>query len=176
MAGYLDDYGIEEARRGRLVKRGILAAVLLAILGSALYLGLRTYSARRQVTLFLEHLRHQDYKNAYALWGCTDSSPCPDYNFQRFLEDWGPKSPHANAAAAQIKKMNARSCGPGVLYTLTTLAAHAVGERGCDCGSGVIHTVAFPNGEEVALWYERNDKALGFAPWPVCVPQPKGYQ
>lgn len=176
MAGFLEGYGVEEERRARLIHWIVLAVVAILVIGGGLYLGLRTYPARKQVSLFLEYLRKQDYKSAYRLWGCTETSPCREYSFERFMEDWGPNSPHANAAAAEIRKMPARSCGPGVLYTLTTLMAHGLGERGCDCGLGVIHTVNFPQGEEVALWYERKDKTLGFAPWPVCVPQPRAFQ
>lgn len=175
MPEYLEGYGVEDERRERRIKRAVIATVVLLVAGEALYLGFRNYSARKQVNLFLEYLRKQDYQSAYRLWGCTENSPCRDYSFERFLEDWGPKSQHADAAAAAVKKMPARSCGPGVLYTLTSIAAHTLGERGCDCGSGVIFTLSFPKGEEV-LWYERKDGTLGFAPWPACLPQPKAFQ
>jgi len=176
MSDFLSGYGVEQERRERLIKRAVLAVVTLLVLGGATHLALRTYSARRHVNQFLEHLRRQDYQSAYRMWGCTETSPCRDYTFQKFMEDWGPNSPHANAQAARIRNMSARSCGPGVLYTLGTLAAHALGERGCDCGTGVIHTVTFPGGEEVALWYERKDQTLGFAPWPACLPKLKAWQ
>lgn len=176
MSDFLTGYGIEEARRERLIKRALLlVVVLLAAAGSA-YLGYRTYPARRQVNQFLEYLRHKDYQSAYRLWGCTESTPCRDYSFEKFLEDWGPKSPHARVEQAQVRRMSWRACGPGVPYMLATLAARAFGERGCDCGSGVIHSVAFPDGEEVVLWYERKDRTLGFAPWPACLPPPKAWQ
>lgn len=176
MSDFLAGYGVEEEKRERIVKAVLLAIVVLAVAGGSLYLALRTYPARRQVNQFLEYLRSGDYKQAYRLWGCTETSPCRDYTFEKFMEDWGPASPHANAKAARIRNMNPRACGPGVLYTLGTLAAHLLGERGCDCGSGVIHTLSFPGGEEVAIWYERKDKTLGFAPWPACLPQPKAWQ
>jgi|YNPBryBLVA2012_1023415.scaffolds.fasta_scaffold00033_5 hypothetical protein len=176
MSDFLTGYGVEEERRERLIKRVALALLIVLAVGGGLYLALRTYPARRQVNQFLDYLRRQDYQGAYRMWGCTETSPCRDYSFEKFLEDWGPKSAHADARAARIRGMSARSCGPGVLYTLGSLAAHALGEKGCDCGSGVIHTVAFPGGEEVALWYDRKEKALGFAPWPACLPQLKAWQ
>lgn len=176
MSDFLSGYGVEQERRERVIKRVVLALVIVLVAGGGAYLALRTYPARKQVNQFLECLRRQDYQSAYRMWGCTETSPCRDYTFEKFMEDWGPKSPHANAQAARIRSMNARSCGPGVLYTLGTIAAHALGERGCDCGTGVIHTVTFPGGEEVALWYERKDKTLGFAPWPACLPKLKAWQ
>lgn len=176
MSDFLSGYGVEEERRERWIKRALLALAVATAAGLAFYLGYRTYPARRQVNQFLDYLRRQDYQSAYRLWGCTETSPCRDYSFEKFLEDWGPKSPHADARAAHIRNMSWRACGPGLLFLLGTLAARAFGERGCDCGSGVIHTVVFPGGEEVTLWYERKDKTLGFAPWPACLPQYKAWQ
>ncbi len=176
MSDFLAGYGVEEERRERLIKRALLVLLALLLGGGAFYLGFRTYPARRQVNQFLEYLKQKDYRSAYRLWGCTETSPCRDYTFEKFMEDWGPTSPHGQPEGARIRRMSWRACGPGFLYMLGTLAARAFGECGCDCGSGVIHTVAFPGGEEVALWYERKDKTLGFAPWPACLPPPKAWQ
>lgn len=176
MSDFLSGYGVEEERRERILRVVVLLVVAVAVVGGILYLALRTYPARRQVLEFLSALERQDYQAAYRMWGCTEATPCRDYPFEKFLEDWGPGSPHANVKAARLVNINPRTCGPGVLYTLGAIAAHLLGERGCDCGSGVIHRLEFPGGEEVSLWYERKDKALGFAPWPACLPQPKAWQ
>ncbi len=176
MGSYLEGYGAEQARRGRLVRRLALAGLVFVVTAGTVHLARRCRPAQRQVNLFLENLRKQDYQAAYRQWGCTEASPCRDYTFQMFLDDWGPKSVRANAAAAQIKKIKARTCRPGVVHTLAAMAAHGLGERGCDCGSGVILTVSFPKDEEVALWYERKDRTIGFSPFPVCVPQPRPFQ
>jgi hypothetical protein len=176
MSDFLSGYGVEEERRERLIRWIVLTLVVAVAVGGSLHLALRTHAARRQVKQFLETLQRGDYQNAYRMWGCTETTPCRDYSFEKFLEDWGPQSPHADARAARIVNINPRTCGPGVLYTLGAIAAHLLGERGCDCGSGVIHRIEFPGGEEVSLWYERKDGTLGFAPWPACLPQPKAWQ
>lgn len=151
MAGYLEGYGVDDVRRSRLFWRLILSLVLLLIIGCALYFGLRSYPAKRKVNVFVEDLRKKDYRAAYDLWGCTPTSPCKDYTFQKFMEDWGPQA-IKNPGAATIAKT--RYCGPGVIVTL-----------GFGAGS-----------RDVPLWYQRSDGTLGFAPWPVCAPQPKAYQ
>lgn len=141
MAGYLDEYGVSDARRERIVKRLVIAAAVLLIAVIAGYFVLRTYPATRQVNAFLSGLRNRDYQAAYRAWGCAQ--PCRDYSFNNFLEDWGPKSAFGDAARAGVKKAR---------Y----------------CNSGVIVTLGAPSGKELPLWYERSDGTLGFAPWPVC--------
>jgi hypothetical protein len=174
MGGYLEGYGVKEARRGRMVKWTALAVLLVVVAGSLTYLAFRSYPANKKVELFLADLRKRDYQSAYRLWGCTESSPCREYSLEKFLEDWGPKSAHPDASAAKIKK--AGYCGPGLGFKLANSVAQALGEKGCYCGPGVNITVEFGPGDEVPLRYERKDGTLGFAPWPICVPQPRGFQ
>lgn len=143
MAGYLEGYGVGEERRERIVKRLVISAIVLVIGAIAMYFLFRTWPARHQANAFLDALRQHDYQTAYRLWGCAQ--PCKDYSFEKFMEDWGPKSGFANAASASVKRT-----------------------RYCD--SGVIVTLNSPQGSEVPLWYERHDGTLGFAPWPVCAP------
>ena len=152
MAGFLEGYGVEDARRARTLKWALILILSAIVIGSVLYFLLRSYPAKAKVGDFLEDLRRQNYRAAYEMWGCTASSPCRDYSFEKFLEDWGPKSPHANAAAASIART--RYCGPGVIVTV-------------NFGK---------SGDDVLLWYQRSDRTLGFAPWPVCAPQPKAWQ
>jgi hypothetical protein len=143
MAGYLEEYGVADERRSKVIRWIVISAVLAAITGVTLYFTLRTYPARRQVDSFLEDLKRHDYRAAYRDWGCARD--CRDYPFKSFMEDWGPQSPFANAEAAKIKKTRF-------------------------CETGVIVTVTAPKGEDVALWYQRSDGTIGFAPWPVCAP------
>ena len=152
MAGFLEGYGAADARRARLFWRLVIAGVVVVALGLTVYFLFRTWPAKRKVTQFVELLRKKDYPGAYRLWGCTaPDSPCRDYTFEKFLEDWGPKSVHADPARVHIERT--RYCGPGVIVTLKA-----------------------EQGSELALWYERKDSSIGFAPWPVCAPQPKAYQ
>jgi hypothetical protein len=146
MAGYLEGYGAGEERREKTIRWIILSVVLLAVIAIAGYYQFRNYREEKQIGAFLELLKRQDYKAAYALWGCTDAHPCPQYALEKFLEDWGPKSPHANIAAAKLAKTKS-------------------------CDTGIIQFIEFPGNDEVQLWVERRDKVLGFAPWPVCNPR-----
>src|SRR5688572_10915121 len=116
MSGYLDGYGVADARRGKLIKRLLLSVVTVLIAGAVLYFQFRDYSEDRQVKAFLEHLRNKDYQSAYALWGCSEATPCPQYVLEEFLKDWGPDSPFANASAAEIT--GKKSCEGGVIEFL----------------------------------------------------------
>ena len=149
MPGYLEGYGVEEARRSHFLGRAIVALIVLVILAVAAYYVFRTYPAKRQVQNFLAELGKGDYQAAYRTWGCARG--CRDYAFDKFLEDWGPQSSFRKPGAAEIART-----------------------RYCD--TGVIVTLKAPQGPDVALWYELGDRSLGVSPWPVCaphIPQPE---
>jgi hypothetical protein len=145
MAGYLEAYGVGEAKRERTIKRILLVVLVVAVLGGSLYLFFRNYFEVRQGKLFLAQLRKQDYRSAYQLW-CPPSNPCHDYPFEKFMEDWGPKSSHGDLSAMHIVKT-----------------------RGCS--NGVILQIGFGKGSDEYLWVTRNEKVVGFAPWDgLCNP------
>ncbi|HYZ83604.1 MAG TPA: hypothetical protein VE621_04355 [Bryobacteraceae bacterium] len=149
MAGYLETYRAGEEGREKLLIRAAIGLVAVVIVGVILWFQFRDYNEKKQVNAFLSALNNKDYKRAYEFWGCSYEKPCPAYNFEKFMEDWGPSSPHANVAAAKLKATKS-------------------------CNAGVIQYVQFP-GDEVQLWVDRKNKTLGFAPWPVCNPRmPKG--
>jgi hypothetical protein len=145
MAAYLANYGAGEEQRERTIRRLIITAIVLLVVGGILYFFLKNFRQERQARKFFELLAKQDYKTAYAMWGCTDAKPCRDYPFQNFLDDWGPNSAHKNARSYHIK-------------------------RSRSCGSGVILTVDFGGSQEDKLWVERGDLTIGFSPWPGCPP------
>lgn len=146
MPGFLDGYGVAEARRERILKGIVLVSLAVLVVGGILYFVFRDYREEGRVKTFLHLLEQKDYKGAYALWGCTVAKPCPGYSYEKFLQDWGPKSDHRDAAAAEITRKRS-------------------------CSEGVIETLQFPGTREVWLWVGRKDLALGFAPWPVCNPR-----
>ncbi len=92
-----------------------------------------------QVKQFFSDLAAKDFKDAYALWGCTEKTPC-SYTMDAFMEDWGPSK--GDPSRAHIT-------------------------RSKSCGSGVIMTVEFGNQEE-KLWVQRDNLVLGFSPFPGC--------
>jgi hypothetical protein len=146
MTGYLESYGAGEERRERIIKWILLVSAITLVVGATSYFLFRNYREVRQAKLFFELLRNSEYEAAYALWGCTDDSPCPDYPMEKFLEDWGPGSPHAD-----LSEM------------------HFARTRGCR--TGVIVEVDFGDPRHEYLWVERGSRRIGYAPWPVCSPR-----
>ena len=146
MPAYLDEYGVDDARREGIVKRVILIAVILAVVGGVLYLKFRNFREERQTKTFLELLQKQDLRGAYTLWGCTDDQPCPDYSFEKFLEDWGPGGSYGDVASVRITRTRS-------------------------CKAGIIQTLEFGDDEELWLWIARSDRHIGYAPWPSCNPR-----
>jgi hypothetical protein len=147
MSSYLEAYGAAEQHRARII--GIIKTSSI-VLGCALVAGLilygvfKNYSEEQRAKTFLGLLTAGNYPAAYAMWGCTDSHPCPQYPFAKFQEDWGPKSAPAHESVARIGL--SQSCGSGVLIRLDYAAAQ----------------------EPVSLWVERDSGTISFAPWPEC--------
>lgn len=146
MSSYLEEYGAGEehrARRLQLLKRGGLVLLLVLVTAAVLYGVFKNYPEERQVKTFLENLQKQDYRAAYRMFGCTESHPCRDYPFEKFMEDWGPKSAHANAASAHIGMSQS-------------------------CGTGVVLRLDYQGAEPVPMWVERSTHVVSFAPDPEC--------
>ena len=146
MGSYLEAYGSREAlraKRVRLIKIVSISVVLAFVVGAILYSSFRNYGEESQVKSFLQLLRNGQYQDAYIMFGCTESTPCPNYPFPKFRDDWGPQSAHADAASASAGDAES-------------------------CGSGVLVQVVYPHADTVALWVERGSRTIGFAPWNQC--------
>jgi hypothetical protein len=63
---------------------------------------------------------------------------------EKFLEDWGPKSPHADVSAARVRRT-----------------------RSCD--SGVIQIVVFSPQDEIPLYVDRDQRQIAYSPFAYCV-------
>jgi hypothetical protein len=144
MAGYLDSYGAGEERREKVVKIGLLAVLLAAILAGVLFYVFHNFRQERQAKRFFQLLAAQQFKEAYALWGCTESHPCQEYPFTEFMKDWGPQS--GRGAVRDWRITRSRSCGSGVILTVD-------GDH-----------------QQEKLWVQRRDLTIGFSPWPGCPP------
>jgi hypothetical protein len=143
MPGYLDQYGVGEEQRNRIIIRTVIALVAIAIITA---LGLYIFENHHQesvVKTFLEALRRGDYETAYRDWGCTSEKPCSGYSYQNFLEDWGAKSSGST---------------PPVL-TLSDSES---------CNNGVLLTVDISSSRRETLWVDRSSDAVSFAPYPNC--------
>jgi len=147
MSGYLEAYGAREEQRARRIRIFKVASIVLVaalVIGFTLYGLLKNRSEEQQAKLFVQLLQQHDYTGAYRLWGCTDTNPCPNYPFNKFMEDWGPASAHADESSAQI----------GLSQS---------------CGSGVVIRLDYPGSEQpVPLWVEHGSKIISFAPWEEC--------
>jgi hypothetical protein len=141
MGSYLQQYGAGEERRNRVIKWIVLGCIGAAILAWILYLVFHNYPEKQVVRRFLNEVNAHNYQAAYHDWGCTPQHPCPNYDFRRFMEDWGPSkkvtSPWAIASVDGCK-------------TFVTVNVQAQGS------------------ELQSLAVERNDHSLGFAPAPEC--------
>jgi hypothetical protein len=147
MSEFLDNYGVVDERRERRVRRILYTLLSVAVVGGALWFFFRNYKEESRVKEFLTLLERKDYKTAYALWGCSDATPCRDYKFDRFMADWGPQSDAGNVAA--IRRTKVKSCNNGIIQLLQI------------------------KGQDVNLYIDRATLVVGFAPWPVCNPRIK---
>lgn len=146
MGSYLEAYGSHEelrAKRAKAIKIGALCVLLAALLGTILFFTFRNFREENQAKIFLRLLRGQQYQDAYQMWGCTETHPCPNYPFTAFRDDWEPGSNHTDAASASIGSVGS-------------------------CGSGVLIQVNYAHSKPVALWVERGSNIVSFSPWPEC--------
>lgn len=148
MSSYLEAYGAAEQHRARIIgllKNCSIALAGVLVAGLILFVIFKNYTEERRVKDFLGLLAAGNYPVAYAMWGCTETRPCPEYQYPKFLDDWGPKSEHANASGA---------------------ASIGLSEA---CGSGVVIQLNYKSAEDpVALWVEHDTGTISFAPWPEC--------
>ena len=67
MAGYLEQYGAGEERRGKIIKILVISLVPLVVIGGGLYFIFHNYREERQVKQFLSNLEARDYKGRVCL-------------------------------------------------------------------------------------------------------------
>lgn len=142
MAGYLEDYGVTDAKREKKYRTIIVSVISVTLISAILYATFRDYKEEQRVKGFLQALQTQDFKTAYTFWGCSPDVPCRDYSFEKFLEDWGAKGVNAKYVAAPIK--DSERCGTGYIAVLQS------------------------GKEELSVWVERSNGVVGYAPWSVC--------
>jgi len=146
MPSYLEAYGAGETHRSQVMHRwkiGIAIGLAALVVAGVLYGVFRNYSQESIVNAFLTHLRNGEYQDAYRMWGCTEETPCREYAFPKFFDDWGPKSPHPSAQGAKL----------GVVQS---------------CGNGVVIQVVYPTGDPVSLFVRKDNGVISFAPWLEC--------
>lgn len=143
MSGYLDHYGAGEETRENIVKYLVIGVLAVVIFGSLGYYLFKNHAQEAKTRTFLDFVRKKDFKGAYALWGCSDTTPCKGYPYDKFLEDWGPEAAAAHTDVLSIT--DSESCNAGVILTVRT----------------------GPEKQE-KLWVEKQDNSLGFSPFEMC--------
>ncbi len=141
MGGYLQQYGVGEEHRNRIIKRIILGCIAALIVIWILYLVFHNYSEKQTVKHFLAQVNEHNYAQAYSDWGCSVAKPCPNYDYQRFLQDWGPD-----------KKITS----PWQIASVD------------GCKSFVTVNVKAGGAELESLGVERGTKTIMYAPAPEC--------
>jgi hypothetical protein len=141
MSGYLDEYGVAEARRGRIVKFIVLGVLTAAILGTAGFFYFRNWSEERVVDRFLDLLKQKNYQEAYKLWETPESRRF--YPIQKFNEDWGPTGVYKDSAAIKVSNVDA-------------------------CEGGVVFTFNYPGTDDTGIWVDRGTKIMSFYSEPRC--------
>jgi crotonobetainyl-CoA:carnitine CoA-transferase CaiB-like acyl-CoA transferase len=141
MAGYLDSYGAGEEQRAKITRAialwGGAAFGVAAILWFVFHFVIPNRAQQGEVKRFFQQLSAQNYKQAYALWGCTDEKPCPDYPLAAFMRDWGPQAVPTGA----FEVLDGESCGSGVIVDID---AGKAGDK--------------------RIWVERKDGSFSFPP------------
>jgi hypothetical protein len=141
MGSYLQSYGAGEERRNNIIKWLILGFIAVVLLSWFSYLFLHNYFETRTVKHFLAEVNAKDYQAAYRDWGCTDATPCPNYDFKRFLQDWGPDK---------------KTSSPWKVESVD------------GCQMFVTVNVAAQGSDLQSLGVERGSKTLMYAPGPEC--------
>jgi len=139
MGTFLQGYGEAEERRNRVIKWIIIGCIAMVVVVIAAYLIFHNYSEKQKVRHFLGELNSHDYSAAYRTWGCSTDHPCTNYDYHRFMDDWGPKV----SAPWKIASIDG-------------------------CKSFVTVNVQADGAELQSLAVQRNDDSLSFAPAPEC--------
>jgi hypothetical protein len=140
MGSYLQTYGAGEEHRLKVIKWLVVGFIGVALLSWGSYLFFHNYFETRTVNNFLAEVNAGHYQEAYRDWGCTDATPCPNYDFKRFMEDWGPKKASSPWKVDSVDGCNA--------FVTVNVKAQGV--------------------EEQSLGVERGTKTVTFAPAAEC--------
>lgn len=149
MPGYLEQYGVGEEERNRLIFRSVVAAIVTVIAASLTWYLLRNHHQESVVKTFLGAVRSGNYETAYRDWGCTSEKPCSGYSFDKFKQDWDNTGKDTAPDPAILGIVDSESCNTGVLLTVAVNATRV--EK---------------------LWVDKDrgkdSDEISFAPYPIC--------
>lgn len=141
MGAFFQQYGVEDERRGRVIWRIVYSVLALVVASVIAYFILHDLREKRVANHFIDQVNGGHYEEAYREWGCTAQHPCPNYDYDRFLQDWGP----GKKKSSPWKVASTDSCRAFVTVN-----------------------VAAQDAEPESLSVQRQDQSLGFAPAAEC--------
>ena len=141
MGSYLQQYGVGDEKRGRVIRNIIWAGIAVVLIAIFAYFVFHNFPETRVAKRFLADVNAKNYQAAYQEWGCTAEHPCPNYNFDRFMQDWGPSS---------------KASSPWRIASTDS------------CNSFLTVNVDAQGAELQSLAIQRSDLSLGYAPAPEC--------
>lgn len=143
MGSYLQNYGAGEEARNTIIKRTILITIAVIIIGTVFHYIFHNYTEKQLVKHFLAELNAHQYKQAYQTWNCAADQTCQTYNYQHFLEDWGPAKSKQISSPWKIASVDG-------------------------CNAFVTVNVKAQGSELQSLSVIRGVNGIGFAPAPEC--------
>jgi hypothetical protein len=91
-----------------------LLVIIIVVGGVIGYFALHNLPEKRAVANFLTQLKDENYKEAYRLW-----QPAPDYSYDDFMHDWGPKGDYGKVR--EFKIVAAESKGSQLVVVIVTV-------------------------------------------------------
>jgi len=158
----MSDYGAEDERRAEIRRKIVLAVLAVLACLFIWWMFLRNWREERKLDEFVETLRLKNYQKGYAMFGCTSRTPCAEYPYPRFLEDWGPEGRYKSAGSATI--LRSGHTGSSARRFLLKFKPPD------DCSENIIRVLRFDD-IELPMLVNRADGVVGFSPWPVCNPR-----
>jgi hypothetical protein len=98
----------------RKIRRYILVALAIIIVGAAVYVAFRNFPEERAISRFLTALEQGNYREAYRLW-----QPSPTYSYADFLHDWGERGDYGKIRTFKI--LGSRSKGAQTVIVTVTI-------------------------------------------------------
>ncbi len=97
------------------IRKYLPLIIIVAVVGSVVaYFLLHNRAEKVAVQHFLTELKDGNYQEAYKLW-----QPAPDYTYDDFLHDWGPKGDYGKIREFQI--VDVKSKGDAIVIVTVTI-------------------------------------------------------
>ena len=102
MGAFLENYGVGDERRSKIVQLVVLAVLGTAIVAVLGYIFFHNRAETGRVHSFLDEVNGRQFDQAYRDWGCGPEHPCRDYSYQRFSPGLGSSEEHHTSLEGPI--------------------------------------------------------------------------